>query len=138
LVYAGPRKLRFDDNTPLIFSSSCDRNQRDGRIVKRTQHFGSPGGIAVSAALAALLLLPDPDHLLRERYFFMSRTAAADEAKKAARTTPPARNPDAAVEEEYPLALRQGTAAALELFIARHPDSPLAEKARAGLRRPSR
>jgi hypothetical protein len=86
------------------------------------------------------LLLPDPDHLLRERHFFMSKIAAAEEAQKAVRgsTTPPARNPDAAVAEEYQLALRQGTAAALELFIARHPDGPLAEKARADLRRLSR
>jgi hypothetical protein len=97
--------------------------------------------IAVSAAaLVAILFLPDSDHLLRERHFFMSKTAAAEEAQKAVRgsTTPPARNPEAAVEEEYQLALRQGTAAALELFIARHPDSPLAAKARADLRRLSR
>ena len=70
----------------------------------------------------------------------MSKIAAADEAQKAIRnsTTPPARNPEAAVEEEYQLARQQGTAAALELFIARHPDDPLAEKARADLRRLSR
>jgi hypothetical protein len=87
-----------------------------------------------------MMLLPDPDHLVRERHFFMSKIAAADEIPKAARegTTPPARNPKIAVEEEYQIALRQGTAAALELFIARHPDSPLAEKARADLRRLSR
>jgi hypothetical protein len=104
--------------------------------VKRTRHIGRTGRIAVSAAaLAVVFLLPDPDHLLRERHFLMSKIAAADEAQKAARTTPPARNPGAAVEEEYQLALRQGTAAALELFIARHPDDTLAEKARADLRR---
>lgn len=68
----------------------------------------------------------------------MSKIAAAEESNKAARTTPPARNPAAAVEEEYQLALQQGTAAALQLFIARHPDDPLAEKARADLRRLSR
>jgi hypothetical protein len=68
----------------------------------------------------------------------MSKIAAADEVQKAVRTTPPARNPGAAVEEEYQLALQRGTAAALEVFIARHPDSPLAEKARADLRRLSR
>ncbi|HXO67750.1 MAG TPA: hypothetical protein VN838_02200 [Bradyrhizobium sp.] len=68
----------------------------------------------------------------------MSKIAAADEAQKAVRTTPPPRDPAVAVEEEYQLALRQGTAPALELFIARHPDSPLAEKARADLRRLSR
>jgi hypothetical protein len=109
--------------------------------VKRTQHIGSTGRIAVpAAALAAILLLPDPDHLFRERHFFMTKIAAADETKKTVRdsTTPPARNPQAAVEEEYQMARQQGTAAALQLFIARHPDNPLAEKARAELRRLSR
>jgi hypothetical protein len=109
--------------------------------VKRTLHSGRTGRIAISAAaLAAILFLPDPDHLLRERHFLMSKIAAAEEAQKAVRgsTTPPARNPEAAVEEEYQLASRQGTAAALEMFIARHPDGPLAEKARADLRRLSR
>jgi hypothetical protein len=109
--------------------------------MKRTQRISGTGGIAVSAAaLAAMLLLPDPDYLFRERHFLMSKIAAADEAKKAIRdgTTPPARNPKAAVEEEYQMARQQGTAAALELFMARHPDDPLAEKARADLRRLSR
>ncbi|HEV7878677.1 hypothetical protein [Bradyrhizobium sp.] len=70
----------------------------------------------------------------------MSKIAAADQAQKTVRdsTTPPARNPNAAVEEEYQFALRKGTAAALELFIARHPDTPLSEKALADLRRLSR
>jgi hypothetical protein len=48
-------------------------------------------------------------------------------------TTPPARDPEAAVAEEYQAARLRGTAEALELFIARHPDSALAEK-RAELR----
>ena len=70
----------------------------------------------------------------------MSKIAAAEENRKPVResTTPPARNPEAAVEEEYQIALRQGTSQALELFIARHPDHPLAEKARADLKRLSR
>ena len=109
--------------------------------MKRTQRIAGTGRITASAAaLAAMMLLPDPDHLFRERQFFMVKIAAADEAKKAIRdgTTPPARNPKAAVEEEYQMARQQGTAAALELFIARHPDDPLAEKARADLRRLSR
>jgi hypothetical protein len=42
------------------------------------------------------------------------------------------------VEEEYQLARRQGTPQALELFIARHPNDPLADKARADLRLLSR
>jgi hypothetical protein len=51
---------------------------------------------------------------------------------------PPARDPAIAVAEEYQLARQQGTVQALELFIARHGDHPLAEKARADLRRLSR
>ena len=50
------------------------------------------------------------------------------------RMTPPARDPNIAVEEEYQLARQRGTAEALELFIARHPDSLQAAKARADLR----
>ncbi len=105
--------------------------------MKRTRHIGTAGCTVSAMALAAMMLLPDPDHLFRERHFFMTKTAGADEAKKAVRdsTTPPARNPQAAVEEEFEMARQQGTAAALELFIARHPDNPLAEKARAALRR---
>jgi hypothetical protein len=84
-----------------------------------------------------MMLLPDPDHLLRQRHFSMSKIAAADEIQKAVRegTTPPARNSEAAVEEEYQMARQRGTVQALELFVARHPDSALAEKARADLRR---
>jgi hypothetical protein len=47
-----------------------------------------------------------------------------------AKTTPPARDPKIAVEEEFELARKRGTAEALELFILRHPDDPLAEQAR--------
>jgi hypothetical protein len=109
--------------------------------VTQTQHAWMAEAVATCAAvLVAMMLLPDPDPLRRERHFFMSKIAAADETGKAVRegATPPARNPEAAVEEEYQIALRQGTAQALELFIARHPDSALAEKARADLRRLSR
>ena len=67
----------------------------------------------------------------------MMKSAAAEEVQNAAgraNTTPPARDPKAAVAEEYQAARLRGTAEALELFIARHPDSALAEKARAELR----
>lgn len=60
--------------------------------------------------------------------------AGGPSAASPERTMPPARNPDVAVAEEYELARRRGTAAALELFIARHPESELAERARAELR----
>jgi hypothetical protein len=43
-----------------------------------------------------------------------------------------------AVEEEYQIARQRGTAQTLELFVARHPDSPLADKACADLRRTPR
>jgi len=43
-----------------------------------------------------------------------------------------------AVAEEYEAARGKGTREALELFIARHGDAPLAEQARAALKRLSR
>ncbi|MEH2483572.1 hypothetical protein V1282_006929 [Nitrobacteraceae bacterium AZCC 2146] len=52
----------------------------------------------------------------------------------AAGTTPPARDPKIAVQEEFELARKSGTVEALDLFIHRHPDDPLAEKARRLLR----
>lgn len=63
--------------------------------------------------------------------------ARANEMHRSIRgsITPPARDPERAVEEEYEMARQQGTREALELFIARHPESPLTEKARAALRR---
>jgi len=66
----------------------------------------------------------------------MSRPANAGDKPPASpeRTMPPARNGEIAVREEYDIARRRGTAEALELFIARHPDSALAERARAELR----
>ena len=66
----------------------------------------------------------------------MAKAISSDEKPNTAsdNTTPLARDPKAAVEEEYQMAQRQGTVQSLELFIARHPDDPLAEKARATLR----
>jgi hypothetical protein len=70
----------------------------------------------------------------------MARAIASDEKPNAAseNTTPLARDPKAAVEEEYQIARRQGTVQSLELFIARHPDDSLADKARAALRQLTR
>lgn len=92
---------------------------------------------AVSGALVALMSM---DHLLPEEHLTMARKAQADETGKGtpARSVPPARDPAIAVAEEYELARRKGTAEAFELFIARHGDDPLAEKARAELKRLSR
>ncbi|WP_347341900.1 hypothetical protein [Bradyrhizobium guangxiense] len=67
----------------------------------------------------------------------MVEKAKADDSGKAARapSMPMARDPAVAVAEEYQAARRKGTREALELFIARHGDDPLAEQARAGLKR---
>lgn len=63
--------------------------------------------------------------------------AEADEMDQKPRspTMAPARDPARAVDEEYRMAVARGTAEALALFIARHGDDPLAEKAKAELRR---
>lgn len=42
----------------------------------------------------------------------------------------PARDGDIAIEEELCAARKRGTVAAYDLFIARHPDHPLAQVAR--------
>ena len=70
----------------------------------------------------------------------MVEKAKADDKGEAVRAPvmPMARDPAVAVAEEYEAAHRKGTLEALELFIARHPDDPLAEKARAELERLSR
>lgn len=46
--------------------------------------------------------------------------------------TPP--DPDKAVSSEYRMLMARGTVEAYELFIARHPDHPLAEDARKKLK----
>ncbi|WGD55341.1 hypothetical protein QA641_16570 [Bradyrhizobium sp. CB1650] len=90
--------------------------------------------------LGALVALAGPDHLPFEGLPNMAGKANADESGNALRapSVPPARAPSAAVAEEYELARRKGTVDAFQLFIARHRDDPLAEKAREELRRLSR
>lgn len=70
----------------------------------------------------------------------MVEKAKAEDSSKARRapSMPMARDPAAAVAEEYEAARRKGTREALELFIARHGDDPLAAQARAELKRLSR
>ena len=88
----------------------------------------------------ALMALSGPDRLPPGGLPLMVGKATADDGAKAQRapSVPPARDPSAAVAEEYELARQKGTAEAFELFIARHGDDPLAEKARAELKRLSR
>jgi hypothetical protein len=93
--------------------------------------------ISLISSWASLTLLLDLAQIFRERQPFMVRNAAADEAlpSKQNRSVPPARDANIAVREEYEAARQQRTVQAFELFIARHPDDPLAEKARADLQR---
>jgi hypothetical protein len=90
--------------------------------------------------VCALMALSRPDHQPLGGLSVMVGKANADDGGKAGRapSVPPARAPSAAVAEEYELARQKGTAEAFELFIARHGDDPLAEKARAELKRLSR
>jgi hypothetical protein len=95
----------------------------------------------LSAGLVgALMALSGPDHLAPGGLPAMVGKANADDGANARRapSVPAARDPSAAVAEEYELARQKGTAEAFELFIARHGDDPLAEKARAELKRLSR
>jgi hypothetical protein len=86
------------------------------------------------------VFLPDPDRLLQKGHLSMAKAIASDAKPDSApaKAMPPARDPKLAVEEEYQMARRQNTVQALELFIARHPDDPLAARARADLRSLSR
>lgn len=61
--------------------------------------------------------------------------AMAAEAPDKTEPFPAPRDPDAAVREEYALALEADTVAALELFITRHADHPLAKEAQMELER---
>lgn len=62
----------------------------------------------------------------------MAKTADIDRVVelKGEGTLPPPRDPEAAVREEYELARARNTQDALELFIRRHADHPLAAEAR--------
>lgn len=95
------------------------------------------GAAGLLGTLVAFFALP---HLLLKEQPAVTGKAKAEEVEKAVRapSVPPARDPSIAVAEEYELARRKGTAEAFELFIARHGDDPLAEKARAELKRLSR
>jgi hypothetical protein len=61
-----------------------------------------------------------------------------DRHERSAGKMRPQRDPNIALQEEYELARRRGTANALEQFIERHPDTPLAERARRELNKKAR
>jgi hypothetical protein len=93
-------------------------------------HLLSAGLLGAFVAFAGLNQLPS------EGLPVMVEKASADDNGKALRapSVPPARDPAAAVAEEYELARQKGTPEAFELFISRHPDSAEARKARENLR----
>ncbi|RXT36737.1 hypothetical protein B5V03_34465 [Bradyrhizobium betae] len=90
-----------------------------------------------AGVLGAIFALAMADHHSSEGLPIMDGKAKAAESGKSvpSPSVPPARDPSAAVAEEYEAARRKNTAEAYELFIARHGDDPLAEKARADLKR---
>jgi hypothetical protein len=103
-------------------------------------------GPSSAALIAILAALAGPDRLSIGEQPAMVGKAKADEGGKdigkdiggRAPSMPMARDPSAAVTTEYEAARRQGTREAFELFIARHGDDPLAEKARAELKQLAR
>ncbi|MBR0959956.1 hypothetical protein JQ566_21685 [Bradyrhizobium japonicum] len=102
-----------------------------------------PGSFA-AAMIGVLAVVSGPDRLSIGEQPVMVGKARADDGDKdggeagRASSMPMARDPAVAVAEEYEAARRQGTRQAFELFIARHGDDPLAEQARAELKRLSR
>lgn len=105
--------------------------------------------VPFSLGLIGLLAgLGGPDRLLLGDHAAMPEkatesdagTAGGTDSAQRARTgrapsMPAARDPSAAVAEEYEAARRSGTREAWQLFLARHGDDPLAEQARAQLGR---
>lgn len=99
----------------------------------------------LSAGLfGALVALSGSGHTPFGELPVMVGKANADQSGKQGGTAgrapsvPMARDPSAAVTEEYESARRKGTREAFELFIARHGDDPLAERARAELKQRAR
>ncbi|WP_445216642.1 hypothetical protein ACKWRH_31215 [Bradyrhizobium sp. Pa8] len=112
-----------------------------------------PGPFSVGL-IGVLAVFAGPDRLpIGEQPAMVGKANANDSAKESgkksvresdkesqkeggrAASMPMARDPSAAVAEEYEAARRKGTREAFELFIARHGDDPLAEQARAELTR---
>lgn len=106
------------------------------RIMKRSSF--------LAGLIFVLAIVTGPNRLPIGEQPVMVGKANAEEAGKGnaeagrAPSMPMARDPSAAVAEEYEAARRKGTREAFELFVARHGDDPLAEQARAELKRLSR
>jgi hypothetical protein len=109
-------------------------NERVGKIMSKIRTYGPASGLI--CALAGVPFGSDAKRAIAlERTPEMQlSSSSAGVPWGAAGTTPPARDPNIAVQEEFELARKSGTIEAIDLFILRHPDHPLAEKARRLLR----
>ena len=112
------------------------------KLISRVELTRNAGNrrLVLTLLIVVTILGLDANHFVQEGTISLVKNAFADEIRNATRdnTTPPARDPELAVVEEYQAARQRGTPQALELFLARHPDSAYAEKARADLRLLSR
>ena len=62
--------------------------------------------------------------------FLMAATPPADDAREGTADMRPARDGNIAIQQELDAARQAATVAAYDLFIARHPEHPLAKVAR--------
>ena len=93
------------------------------------------GGIAVVAGAGALLYvsLVEMNPMATNSQPIVAAGEPVPEPLKPQPKIPLPRDPEIAVREEYDSAVKAGTIAALELFIARHPGHPLAAEAESGI-----
>jgi hypothetical protein len=98
---------------------------------------GLRGGIAVVAGAGALLYvsLVEMNPMANNSQPIVAAGETVPEPLKPQPKIPLPRDPEIAVREEYDSAMKAGTIAALELFIARHPGHPLAAEAEDGIAR---
>ncbi len=84
----------------------------------------------LAAEGSVTLLSASVQHDSRRQLSARPMTTKKHTAEGPQPTMPLPRDPQLAVEEEFKTAKRQGTREAYDLFIARHPDNPLATEAR--------
>ena len=101
---------------------------RDGEIAIREEFRAAQ--IAGTREALDLFIRRHPEHDLAERARGLLERLEREQRMsedKHSRPLPPPRDGDIAIREEFAHAILAGEAAALELFIRRHPTHPLAE-----------
>jgi hypothetical protein len=94
------------------------------------------GVLAISAAPSSFSLLAGEDgYRASKRTGTMTASSQDPSQPRRSPKLPLPRDPDVAVREEFQLARTQGTIEAMENFLARHGDHPLADQARRELRK---